>query len=268
MSDAADTSALRAELETRTAPSEAQNVVQLIDRNKPELAKLLEPVGMDVEAFKTACMTQLRFTPLLYQCDPYTVVGGVRLAAQLGLPLGPLGYVYLVPFHTKSGWVAQFLLGYKGKAALAYRSRMVGPIDCATVYEHDGFSLVNTETGVKMRHEPKPPKERGEPIRYYAKCLVFTGPKPVSKVAALWPEDVERRRLRSPSGRKNVGPWATDYEQMAWKSCGHELARLLPQSPDAARAELWDDQPVPMLDDEPPPLPDDDESDEEASGEA
>jgi recombination protein RecT len=105
----ADTAPIRAELEQVAQPSDKRDIVDLIRRNKPELEKLLGP-SLTVEAFETATMTYLRMNPKLVDCNPYSIVGGLRLGAQLGLSLGPLGHFYLVPFKGE----AVFILGYKG----------------------------------------------------------------------------------------------------------------------------------------------------------
>ena len=92
-----DTAALRGELEQVAQPSAQRSIIDLIQRNKPELQKLLGD-KLTVEAFETATMTYLRLNPKLVECNPYSIVGGLRLGAQLGLSLGPLGHFYLVPF--------------------------------------------------------------------------------------------------------------------------------------------------------------------------
>jgi len=84
MTETADTSALRGELEQAAQPSAHRSIIDLIQRNKPELQKLLGDT-LTVEAFETATMTYLRLNPKLVECNPYSIVGGLRLGAQLGL---------------------------------------------------------------------------------------------------------------------------------------------------------------------------------------
>src|SRR5437588_11490017 len=134
MTAKADTAPIRAELEQVAAPSAQRSIVDLIRRNKPELEKLLGP-SLTVEQFETAAMTYLRMNPKLVDCNPYSIVGGLRLGAQLGLSLGPLGHFYLAPHAGE----AVFILGYKGMVELAYRSGKLRRIEAKVVREGDDF---------------------------------------------------------------------------------------------------------------------------------
>src|SRR5712691_1944132 len=136
-----DTAPLRAELEQRAAAPEVSQIRDIIKRNREEFVKLLGTEAL-AEQFITASMTTFRFNPAIYECDPYSVVGGMRQAAQLGLSFGPLGHVYLVPFKQKKGgsW-ATFSLGYRGMVELAYRSGNVKRIEANLVRDGDGFNF-------------------------------------------------------------------------------------------------------------------------------
>src|SRR5881409_4031875 len=136
MTAKADTAPIRAELEQVAQPSDKKGIIELIRRNKPELEKLLGP-ALTVEQFETATMTYLRMNPKLVDCNPYSIVGGLRLGAQLGLSLGPLGHFYLVPFKDE----AQFILGYRGMVELAYRSGLVKRVEAHVIRDGDGFGF-------------------------------------------------------------------------------------------------------------------------------
>src|SRR5881398_983556 len=143
-----DTAPIRAELEQAAQPSDKKGIIELIRRNKPELEKLLGPT-LTVEQFETAAMTYLRMNPKLIDCNPYSIVGGLRLGAQLGLSLGPLGHFYLVPFKGE----AVFIIGYRGMVELAYRSGKLRRIEANVVREGDGFSFRHG-TRAFLDHEP------------------------------------------------------------------------------------------------------------------
>src|SRR2546425_7880747 len=134
MTAKADTAPIRAELEQVAQPSAQRSIVDLIRRNKPELEKLLGP-SLTVEQFETAAMTYLRMNPKLVDCNPYSIVGGLRLGAQLGLSLGPLGHFYLAPHAGE----AVFFLGYRGVGGLADRSGKVRRGSAVVVSERDDF---------------------------------------------------------------------------------------------------------------------------------
>jgi recombination protein RecT len=238
-----DTEPLRQELERQAQPNGQKNVLDLIDRNASELEKLLGP-SLTVEAFKTAAMTYLRMQPKLYECNPYSVVGGLRLGAQLGLSLGPLGHFYLVPFKDE----AVFILGYRGMVELAYRSNKVKRISAAVVREGDEFQF-RYGTRAVLDHVPGGPPAEREWLAVYAVAELTNGGKPFT---VLYPEDVEKRRARSASAKLPSSPWNTDTEAMWCKSAVRALQRWLPQTPESARATVQDSAVQDMLEDAAP----------------
>jgi recombination protein RecT len=240
MTDKASTEPLRAELERQAQPTAQKNVLDLIDRNAPELEKLLGP-SLTVEAFKTAAMTYLRMQPKLYECNPYSVVGGLRLGAQLGLSLGPLGHFYLVPFKDE----AVFILGYKGMIELAYRSGKLRRIRAAVVREGDAFDY-RYGTREYLDHRPAEGGADRAWLAVYAVAELAGGGKPFE---VLDPGHVEDRRKRSASAKLPTSPWSTDTEAMWCKSAVRALQRWLPQSPESARATVQDSTVQPMLED-------------------
>src|SRR5439155_26690003 len=131
-----DTTQLGQELEQAALDPGRKGIIDLIRRNKDELQKLLGDT-LTVDQFETATMTYLRLNPKLVECNPYGIVGGLRLGAQLGLSFVPLGHFYLVPFKGE----AVFILGYKGMVELAYRSGRVKRIEVNVVRDGDDFSF-------------------------------------------------------------------------------------------------------------------------------
>src|SRR5437879_11502264 len=91
-----DTAPIRAELETVAQPTAQKNVIDLINRNEPELAKLLGK-SLTVEQFKTAALTYLRLDPKLLECNPYSIVGGLGFGARLAWRSGRLAHSTLCP---------------------------------------------------------------------------------------------------------------------------------------------------------------------------
>jgi len=232
MSETTNTEPLRQELERQAQPNGQKNVLDLIDRNAPELDKLLGP-SLTVEQFKTAAMTYLRMQPKLYECNPYSVVGGLRLGAQLGLSLGPLGHFYLVPFKGE----AVFILGYRGMVELAYRSNKVRRVSAAVVHQGDEFHF-RYGTRAVLDHVPGGPPGEREWVAVYAVAELTNGGKPFT---VLYPEDVEKRRARSASAKLPTSPWNTDTEAMWCKSAVRALQRWLPQTPESARGVTLDE---------------------------
>lgn len=229
-----DTHSIRADLIEQAQPREARTIHELLVRMEPELAKVL-PATITPERFARIVTTELRRTPALLECSPESVLGCLMLTAQLGLEPGPLGHVYLVPYKRE----CTFIVGYKGFVDLGYRSGLLRSIVARTVYAGDGFEY-QEGTSPKLTHKPAEPAERGDPKCWYAVAHLTTGGKPFH---VLYPEDVEARRKRSASGRDGKGPWSTDYDAMARKSCIRALAAVLPVSAPLAVALQSDDVP-------------------------
>src|SRR5262249_20215172 len=135
------TEELRQELAERNAPAIAETINDIVKRNRRLIDSLFksEDEGARFIAGFKAYMDK---NPQLYECEPYTLAGGMAQAASLQLQFGPLGHVYLVPFKQKSGaTVATFILGYKGMVELAYRSGQIKRIEASVVREGDAFDF-------------------------------------------------------------------------------------------------------------------------------
>lgn len=226
-------------LERAAQPAETKNVLDLIERMTPELAKAL-PAHLNTERFKRIVVTELRRTPKLYECSPASLLGAMMLSAQLGLEPGPLGHVYLVPFKRE----VTFIIGYKGLIDLAYRSGQLKSIRAKTVREGDSFEYRDGTRAFLDHSVHEPPAER-EPVAYWALAELKTGGKPF---VVLYPDEIEATRKRSPAGRADSGPWVTDYDAMARKTAIRRLAPVLPVSPALATALERDEAPAPTVD--------------------
>jgi len=236
-----DTAPIRAELETVAQPTAQKNVIDLINRNEPELAKLLGK-SLTVEQFKTAALTYLRLDPKLLECNPYSIVGGLRLGAQLGLSLGPLGHFYLVPFKSE----AVFILGYRGMIELAYRSGKVRRVQAAVVRKGDKFEY-RYGTRQFLDHTPQDAPGERPWIAVYAVAELTNGGKPFE---VLDPEHVADRRKRSASQKLPASPWNTDTEAMWCKSAVRQLQRWLPQTPESAHGLATDETVADLTEDD------------------
>lgn len=223
-------------LEERAQAKPAQTVLELLQRSRLEVEKAL-PAGTTLDHFERCVRTEIRRTPKLLDCDPYSLLGAVMYAAQLGLEPGPLGHVYLVPFKHE----VAFIIGYRGFVDLAYRSGQVKAISAATVREGDAFSF-RYGTRPFLDHTPDGPPNEREPVAYYAVAQTKQGGAPF---VVIYPEDVERARARSKASGSAYSPWNTDYDAMARKTAVRWLAPLLPVSPLAAALEK--DEALPQL---------------------
>ncbi len=231
---------------------------QLLEQMKPELALAL-PKHMTPERMARQALTAFRTTKGLAECTPASFMGALMTCAQLGLEPGPQGHVWLIPFKNRrqvgGRWQTihevTFILGYQGMIELARRSGELEDIAARTVYANEltgkdehGRPRFEVEYGTSGRivHRPIVFGERGEPVGYYAMAKLKSGATPF---VVLSKADVEvfRRRSATQRGENPSGPWETDYEPMAWKTCIRRLSRWLPQSPELAAAVAHEETP-------------------------
>lgn len=198
---------------------------------------LAMPKGMEAAQLVRDALTCLRQTPDLAKCTPATVLGALMSCAQLGLRPGVLGHAWVLPFYDKHsrGFKAQLIVGYKGYVDLAYRNPQVSSVIARTVYDGDTFDV---EYGLedKLIHKPAMSGERSKPIAHYA---IF---KTASGGRAFWvmteDEMQAHKRKYAPTNKAGniVGPWNSDYEAMARKTCLLRLAAWMPKSTELAYA--------------------------------
>lgn len=230
-------SSLEKSLEGRRALAPAQqsinNLQQLLEHNKNEIAKAL-PAHLTPERFARLALTLVRTTPKLLECSAKSIMGGIMMAAQLGLELGVLGQAYLVPFKNE----AVFVIGYRGMIELARRSGNIKNINAHQVYAGDDFKL---QYGLdeKIEHVPYfiTGKPKGEFLGVYCVAKFVDG----GHSTLYMPKDeLDAHRQRSKAS--GSGPWVTDYEQMCLKTVVRGLFKWLPVSVEQARQVAGTDE--------------------------
>ena len=225
----------RAHGETERAP-QGQTLRQQIMQMEAQF-QLAMPKGMEAAQLVRDALTCLKQTPKLAECSPQSVLGALMTCSQLGLRPGVLGHAWVLPYwDSKSRTnVAQLVVGYKGYVDLAYRNPQVSSVIARTVYEGDTFDV---EYGLddKLIHKPAMTGERSKPIAHYA---IF---KTASGGRAFWvmteDEMQAHKRRHAPKNKQGniVGPWNSDYEAMARKTCLLRLAAWMPKSTEMAYA--------------------------------
>lgn len=166
--------------------------------------------------------------PSLFKCTPQSIVASVIEAAQLGLSVdGVQGHAYLVPYKGE----ATMQLGYRGMAALAYRSDLVQRIHADVIKEGDTF-VYEEGTQAHLRHSIPLTSDRGETIGAYALCLLKGAAAPMFRVLPI--AEVIAHRERSSGwqafkrGQIKTTPWETDFDAMAAKTALRMLAKFMP----------------------------------------
>lgn len=207
----------------------------MLEGQKESIAAVL-PRHMTPDRLLKVAMVAVGKTPLLLQCSPLSILRCVMTAAELGIdPSGALGEGYMIPFKNKRGlYDAQLIPGYRGLLKLARNSGELSTIDTHVIHEKDTYEI---EFGLEpvLKHKPCLDGDPGKPIIVYAIARFKDG---AYQYGVMTTAEVESVRARSRS--KNDGPWVTDWEEMAKKTMLKRLSKLLPLSPELARAVSLD----------------------------
>lgn len=186
---------------------------------------LAERIG--VERFMQAAVTTFRKTPGLARCTEESILGGLFVAAQLGLEVGgPRGLAYLVPY----GQEATFVLGYKGAVELFYRTGQVKKVDAFLIREGDVF-----EPGWDLREgrvfKWVPGNPDGKPVGAVAYVVTTNG-------GLVWEHMTEAEILKRRPSRWTNTPWSTWPDQMWMKTVLKALTRKVRMSADDLSLQL------------------------------
>jgi recombination protein RecT len=199
---------------------------------------------LTAERLARIVLNEIVRTPRLGECTPASLGGAIMTCAQLGLePGAATGEAYLLPFRNRrkvSGrWVEHMevtlIIGYQGMVKLYWQSQLARSLDAQAVYENDDFDYAYG-LEPRLEHRPRLGGERGRAVAYYAVATFSTGG---SAFVVMGPEDIERIRARSKA--RDDGPWQTDYDAMAKKTCLRQLFKMLPKSTQLARALAQDE---------------------------
>lgn len=205
----------------------------LIMRSKPQFALAIggsTPAQRQerAERFTRICLTAMRQTPKLAQCEPASILGAMMTCAQLNLePNTPQGLAYLIPY----GRECQFQVGYKGLMQLMYRSGAIASFNADVVYRQEvEQGLFEYESGISPRISHKidllnPEARTGKPedvIAAYAAVVLKTGEPIVRLVTKM---EIDQARALN---RGNSPAWRDHYSAMAIKTAIKRLSAWLP----------------------------------------
>ncbi|MFM9368091.1 recombinase RecT [Streptomyces sp. Da 82-17] len=221
---------------THDAAAAPATLAQFVHSMRGEIARALPEHVASPERIARIALTELRRVPHLAECTQESFGGALMTCAALGLePGGVAGEAYLLPFFNKRAraYEVQLVVGYQGMIRLFWQHPLAAGLDTHTVHEGDEFDYEYGLTPV-LRHRPAL-TNRGAVTGYYAVARLTNGG---SAFVVLSVEDVEAIRKRSKA--KDGGPWATDYDAMARKTCIRQLFKLLPKSAELARAVAHD----------------------------
>ncbi len=193
---------------------EGADIYALIKKQTPGF-KMALPKDFDADRFTRLVLTALRGSEKLRSCNPASVLAAVMLSAQAGLePNTPLHEASIIPF----GREATFQIEYRGFLKLVWNSGLVARIDYDKVCENDHFVHKKGFEEV-FEHEPLLKSDRGKAYAYYAQAELIGGGRALI-VKSL--DDVKKHAIRFSKSYKK-GPWQTDFDSMAIKTCLKEL---------------------------------------------
>lgn len=196
--------------------------------------------AMNSAAFVRAAISTIASSPKLQQATPASVLGGIMLAAQLKLEIGPaLGHFYLTPRREKGTDICLPIIGYQGYIELAYRSGRIEKIETFLVRDGDKFDHgANSERGRFFDWNPADYDED----RPWSGVVAMAKIKGAGTVWAYLPKP--KVLARRPHYWDKGTPWQTNEEEMARKTGIRALAPYLPKSTDLARAIEADENKV------------------------
>jgi len=213
----------------------------ILEKYRNQIAMAL-PRHMTPERMIRVALTAMSTTPALAECDPYTIAGAVVQSSILGLePNSVLGEAYLVPFKNSKTQrkECQLIPGYLGLLKLVRQSGELVMVNAQPVHEKDDFDF---EDGLDpyLRHKRAPgtPEQRGPVVAYWAGAVLKGGGK---QFVVMTKPEIETHRDRY-SKAKDFGPWKTEFDAMALKTCLRKLCKLLPKSIDAQIAVSLDER--------------------------
>lgn len=212
---------------------EDQKLALVIQNREPDFEKAVGGL-MPPGKFTRQALTALRKQPALSQCSVKSVVDALLTIAEVGLSPNPaLGQAWLIPYRGEC--TMQF--GYKGLAALIYRTSPVDSIDASAVYSADEFSYERgTDPKLRFRKFEGPKEERGPFLGAYCVMNPKGGGRPVvdfvpawriaeirdSSQAYKWAETGNRDK----GGGKRDSIWHKHFDEMAAKTAVRHASKL------------------------------------------
>ncbi len=185
------------------------------------------------DRFMRVALTALNKNPKLLECKKESLLQCLMTCAELGIE--PDGRrAHLIPYNSKTGMQCQMIIDYKGKIELAMRSGLVAKIHADKICENDIFEY---NCGEIIRHTIDFRSDRGRAYAYY--CII-TNKDGTSKAEVMTLKEIQDIRKRSKAG--DYGPWQTDFDEMAKKTCFHRASKWIQLSPELRRAEEVEDE--------------------------
>lgn len=215
--------ALKKNTQSKPATSKQDTVRGLLMSMKGEIQNAL-PSYLPVDKFVRTALTAINSNPKLANCTQQSLLAAIMNSAQLGLEFNtPLGEAYLIPY----GSTVNFQIGYKGLLKLAYNTGQFKRITAREVRANEDFAI-DYGTG-EISHKPCLTGDSGDVLGYYAIYQTKDGGQDVFYMSKA---DAERYG-KTYSKSFYSGPWKTDFDSMAKKSCLIQVLKYAPKAIDS-----------------------------------
>jgi len=176
-----------------------KTVMPFIEPRREEMIKLMggEEVLMREMSFAIQAANN---NQVLANSNPQSVAMAVYNCALTKLSLNPvMNLAYLVPFKGN----AKLMPGYQGMIKLISDTGIIKSVSSGVVYRGDDI------------------------IAVYA---IFVLHNDETLFEVMWKPQIDAIKNRSETGRKDVGPWSTDYAEMARKTVVKRGWKSIPKS--------------------------------------
>jgi len=236
-------------LAKREGTEKTKQLAKLIESRKEAFA-LVAGKHFSPERLVKLAQGALARQPELVKCTPASMLVALMRCAELELEPDsalPQRRMWLVPrWNSKlSALECTYLMDYRAQIQKARETGLVSSIVATEVRKNDRFELRFDASGgsiTKFEFEPGGDggvfADRGEVIGYFAAARLEGGEV---QIAAMSKRDAEAfRDKRAPRTRqeKIIGPWVSDFDAMAVKSCLRKLWNLLPAGKSEAARRL------------------------------
>lgn len=186
------------------------------------------PRHLSAERFLRIANTAMTRVPKLRQCTVSSFWNCLIQLSAVGLE--PDGRnAHIIPY----GKEATLIIDYKGIIQCVRRSGEISDIRADVVCENDKFEY---DKGCVTRHTIDFHAPRGDMYAAYSYVKFKDG---TESYEVMSKDEIDQ--IRDRSAAKNSGPWVTDYNEMAKKTCVRRHSKYLPFSPEIIRVIETDD---------------------------
>jgi phage RecT family recombinase len=198
----------------------------VFDLLQPKTSDIIRFIGQDEFKKEVSFAIQAaNANDMLQQASPASVAKAVFNLAITGLSLNPVKKLaYLVPKRINGQWEAVLFPSYQGLVKLITDSGCASKVYAHVVYDGDDFDI---EYGSEPRVIHRPKFKSKNITCVYAVAVLADG---TQQIDAMGKDDIDEIMQRSDTGKKGVGPWKTDYPEMARKTVIRRIFKYLPKT--------------------------------------